>query len=116
MIIISEDTALEMLIDRVNVWEQGKDNNDLYEEMYKNYVENGCFSSEDREFDPKIIVDNDIVNYTTIVKKGDDDFDKLLELYHNGQNDVSCEKFVYYGNLSYIEAVSDDEDRILVRY
>lgn len=112
--IIDNETALAMLMSRCDVWETSRENYDLYEKMYSSYIDGGVF--EDTEFDTMTIVDNDVVNYTTIVHKGDEDFDKLMELYHKDERDVSCEEFKYYVNLSYIEAVSDDEERILVRY
>lgn len=112
--IIDNDTALAMLLDRCEVWETSRENYDLYEKMYRDYIDWEAFDGA--EFDPMVIVDNDVVNYTTVVHKGDEDFDKLLELHHKDERDVSCEEFKYYRNLSYIEAVSDDEERILVRY
>ena len=59
------------------------------------------------------IVDNDYVNYCQIITKEDDEnFDKILEAYKNGDGDISCEHLGY----SYVEAVNDDETAILVRY
>lgn len=42
-------------------------------------------------------------------------YNGLLKLYHDGYLDVSCEEFEEYG-ISFIEVVSDDETRILIRH
>lgn len=106
---------LEMLLDRCDAWGTSSDNKDLFEKMYQNYMDGGCWDGI--EFDVKVIVDNDVVNYCSVLYKDEykEDFEKLLELYHNGEYDVSCEKFENISP-SYIEAVSDDETRILIRY
>jgi hypothetical protein len=109
---IDEETALEMLCDRVRVWKQGEEA-ELFDKMYESYVYSGCFDGG--EFDVKSIVDNDIVNWCSIIGAGDKDFDKLLQLYKDGERDVSCEDFED-GNYNFIEAVSDDEDLILIRW
>lgn len=109
---IDEDTALEMLCDRVREWKDGAEA-ELFDKMYESYVYDGCFDGA--EFDVMSIVDNDVVNWCDIISAGDKDFDKLLKLYKDGERDVSCEDFEN-GKYSYIEAVSDDEDLILVRY
>ena len=44
-----------------------------------------------------------------------DDWEKLLKLYKDGERDISCEHFEGCSP-SFIEAVSEDEERILVRY
>ena len=105
---------LDMLLDRLSYWDRD-DERDLYEQMYQNMLINGCF--EYGEFNVNSIVDNDVVNYCSVLYKEDykEDFEKLLELYHNGEYDVSCESFENISP-SFIEAVSDDEERILIRY
>lgn len=105
---------LEMLLDRLSYWGQ-EDNRDLFETMYQNYMDSGCWDGI--EFNVMSIVDNDCVNYCSVLYKEDykEDFEKLLELHRNGEYDVSCEEFEQI-NPSFIEAVSDDEERILIRY
>ena len=105
---------LEMLLDRLSYWGRD-DERDLYEQMYQSYLDGGVFESG--EFNVKSIVDNDVVNYCGVITKEDYplDFEKLLELHHNGEHDVSCEDFEDI-NPSFIEAVSDDETRILIRH
>ena len=111
---IDNDVLLNLLCDRVDYWrEPDGETAKLFYKMYENYIDNGCFDGA--SFDPMLIVDNDIVNYCSVVEEGEKDFPKLLELYKQGEYDVSCEDFEEY-KVSYIEAVSDDETSILVRY
>ena len=109
---IDELTALDMLCERVRFWRSGEQA-ELFDKMYENYVYNGFF--EDGEFDVDLIVDNDVVNYCSIIGDDEKDFKKLLKLYKDGEYDVSCENFEEY-KVSFIEAVSDDERMILIRY
>ena len=110
---IEDWQLLEMLLERCQVWGTSKDNIDLFEKMYQNYIDGGVFDSA--ELNIMSIVDNDVVNYCSVIEKGEKDFKKLLKLYKQGDYDVSCEDFKEY-RVSYIEAVSDDETRILVRH
>jgi hypothetical protein len=106
---------LEMLLDRCNAWGTSENNIDLFEKMYQSYLDGGVF--DNGEFNVMSIVDNDVVNYCNVITKEDcpQDFEKLLELYHQGEHDVSRERFEDISP-SFIEAVSDDETRILIRY
>lgn len=103
---ISNDTLLDMLCDRVRVWRDGKEAY-LLCKMYENYIDEGVFDGGD--FDPMIIVDNDVVNNCQTIEAGEKDFDKLIKLYKNGDYDVSCEDFEEY-KISFIEAVDDEKD------
>lgn len=111
---MEECELLEMLLDRLSFWGR-EDERDLYEKMYQNYMDGGCWDGI--EFDVKSIVDNDVVNYCNVITREDypEDFDKLLKLHQDGEYDVSCEEFEKISP-SFIEAVSDDEERILIRY
>lgn len=106
---------LDMLLDRCNAWGTSKANIDLFEKMYQSYLDSGVFESG--EFNVMSIVDNDVVNYCDVITSEDypQDFEKLLQLYKEGERDVSCEDFEDISP-SFIEAVSDDETRILIRY
>lgn len=113
-ITISNEYALQLLENRLDIaleWWGNPADKDLYLSMYESYLDNGCFT----DLDPMVIVDNDIVNYCHVITKDDKDYKKLLELYKKGNSDVSCEDFEEY-KISFIEAVSEDEERILVRY
>lgn len=105
---------LEMLLDRLSYWGRD-DERDLWEEMYQSYLDSGVFSSMD--FNVKSIVDNDVVNYCSVISREDypNDYDKLLELYEKGERDVSCEEFEEL-NVSYIEAVSFYDEKMLIRH
>lgn len=106
---------LEMLLDRLSYWGRD-DEKDLYEQMYQSYLDGGVFESV--EFNVMSIVDNDVVNYCDVLYKEDTNkkyFKKLLKLYKEGERDVSCERFEDISP-SFIEAVSEDETRILIRY
>lgn len=106
---IDEDTALQMLMDRLVEFahvSQYDIEYKLYEQMYQNYIDGGVFDGG--EFDPMIIVDNDWVNYCDVVAPGDEFYDKVLEAYNeDGLGDISTEDAGY----SYIEAVEEDGDR-----
>ena len=105
---------LEMLLDRLSYWGR-EDERDLYEIMYQNYLDSGAFES--MEFNVNYIVDNDVVNYCSVISREDypKDYDKLLELYEKGERDVSCEEFEEL-NVSYIEAVSHYDEKMLIRH
>lgn len=106
---IDKDDLLDMLLERCDSWGTSRDNKDLFETMYSNYIDCGVFA--EMELDIMAIVDNDVVNYTTILEDGDENFQEVLELYKQGEYDISCQTCY-----SFIEAVSDDEERILVRW
>ena len=112
---IDEDKALDMLMDRVREWRSDSTTLELFEKMYENYIDNGCF--EGCEFDVMQIVDNDVINWCTVIeldKQNKKDFKKLLKMYNDGERDFSCERLKTISG-SYIEAVSDDETSILIR-
>lgn len=109
---IDENTLLEMLMNRVEQWNSTETALDLYEKMYESEIDAGYF--EGAEIDVNLIVDNDVVNYCSIVKKGDSEFDSILQLYkEEGLEDISMES-----HYSFIEAVDDEEEpkAFLVRY
>ena len=107
---INDDDLLEMLVNRLDYWTDDSDIKDLYRKMYEHLIDGGCF--EGAELNISLIVDNDYINYCTIIEDGDENYNKLIELYHNNEYDVSCNDV----DCSFIEAVSDDETLILVRY
>ena len=113
--VLMEDwELLDMLLDRLAYWGR-EDERDLYEKMYQNYLDSGVFES--MEFNVKYIVDNDVVNYCSVISREDypNDYDKLLELYEKGERDVSCEEFEEL-KVSYIEAVSFYDEKMLIRH
>lgn len=107
---IDSDDLYNMLCERVRFWRDGEVA-DLFDKMYEKYCDDGLFDGA--EINIMQIVDNDVVNWCSVIEKDDPDFDRLLELYHEGEYDVSCESLDC--GASFIEAVSDNEDMILVR-
>lgn len=113
---IDEDEAFEMLMDRVRDWRSDSTILELFEKMYQNYIDSGVFNG--CEFNVNHIVDNDVVNWCDVIEldsKNKKDFKKLLKMYKDGERDFSCERFETISG-SFIEAVSDDETMILIRY
>lgn len=115
---VDSDTLLEMLWDRINFWcgENRYDDEDaeLFYKMYERYMESGLF--EQVEFDVKVIVDNDMINFCSVLRQeelSDEDWERLNALYEAGDCDVSCESFDY-GCISLIEAMGSD--RVLIRH
>lgn len=103
---MDEEDFLDLLMDRVESWNDSS--NDvvyrLYQDMYESYVYDGVFENTDASIAE--IVDNDWVNYCTVVEPGDDSYDKILELYErDGLGDISTEDAGY----SYIEAVEESD-------
>ena len=102
---IDEQDLLEMIMDRVHVWTN--DNADLFEKMYENMIYDGCF--EGAELNIMSIVDNDYVNNTTVIYREDEpeEWDNMVRAYNEGQREI---------NGYYVESMSDDEERILIKY
>lgn len=104
-VMIEEEDLLDMLMDRLTeFWAPDYDVRELYRKMYESYIENGAFDGAYLNI-PEI-VDNDWVNYTSVVSKGDQDFDAILEAFKEGDNDISERNLGY----SYIEAFDDEEE------
>lgn len=88
---IDNDTALEMLIDRLKFWTDDPDVIALYEKMYENYIDCGCFDG--RKLDIMTIIDNDYINYCDVISPGDDCYNDIKSLYDlEGITDISCEE------------------------
>ena len=112
---INESDAVEMLMDRLEYWTDDDDVKDLYREMYESYVDGGCFDGAD--FDVMSIVDNDYVNWCSVVCQEDckkRDWKKLVKLYDEGYRDVSCEDI---GDIcgGFVEAMNSDRTMALMR-
>ena len=99
---IDNDTALELLMNRLSRWTDDEDVRRLYEQMYENYIDCGAF--EGGEFDVMSIVDNDYINWCTVVGEGDEAYEGIKKLYdEDGRTDISCED-EFNGGYSFIEA------------
>lgn len=105
--------ALQMLCDRLTHWTDDPQAQKLYSKMYESYIDGGCFDG--CEFDPMVIVDNDWVNYCTVIDETDENWGKIKKLFkENGCGDVSCDGVGY----SFIESADDDDEptAFLMRY
>ena len=99
---ISEEQALEMLMDRVGYWTDDFTTCRLYETMYESYVDGGVF--EGGEFDVMVIVDNDYINWCRVISEGDEAYEDIKKLHdEQGCRDISCEYELNHG-YSFIEA------------
>lgn len=103
---IDSDDLIEMLIGQLELWTHDKQTIDLYTQMYVRELEGGVF--ENAEFNPAVIVDNDYVNYCSIVEEGEEDYSDILEVYEK-------EGLGAWKSYS-IEAISDDKKAILIRW
>ena len=114
MINISKNRLLNLLMNRFCEFTgSGEDTEEykLFEQMYQRAIDDGIFESIE-DFRPEVIVDNDYVNYCTVIRKDDDDYKEVKELYEkNGYCDISCE--TCYG---FIEAANKEGNIFLVRY
>lgn len=103
---IDNGRAVDMLLERLEHWTDDITTYRLYEAMYENYVDGGCFDGGD--FDVMTIVDNDYVNWCTVIEEGDEAYEDIKQLYdEQGCGDISCEYGLNHG-YSYIEAEYDD--------
>ena len=102
---IDNGTALDMLLDRLEFWTDDHTTYRLYEQMYEIYIDSGVFDSV--EFDVMQIVDNDYINWCTVLSEGDVGYDGIKELYdRDGIGDISCE-YDLNGGYGFIEAEYD---------
>lgn len=92
---IEEDEAVEMLMNRLANWTSDNHALDLFSKYYEDLVYGGAFDGGN--FNVRYIVDNDWVNNTAIIEKGDDreaqnwnfeSYDDLVEQWKNGDTDI----------------------------
>ena len=87
---INEEKALKLLVERVKYWTDDEDVICLFEKMYERYVYDGCFKG--CEFDVMVIVDNDYINWCSVISEGDEAYEDIKRLYDEfGLIDISCE-------------------------
>ena len=102
---IDNDMAVDMLMNRLSHWTGDYTTHRLYEKMYENYIDSGCLDGG--EFDVMAIVDNDYVNWCTVISEGDEAYEDIKKLYdEEGCTDISCEHELNHG-YSFIEAEYD---------
>lgn len=99
---VYEHDFLEMLEERVAQWTDDYVTRNLFSIMYENYIDGGCFDG--CELDIRAIVDNDYINWCSVICDGDDEYEGIKALYdENGCGDISCEH-EQNGGYSFIEA------------
>ena len=110
---LDEEDLLKMLTDRVLYWTQDDTVVALYEDMYDNYVYNGCF--EGAELNIMEVVDNDYVNHCDVLwppEKNDTtyaakEYRNILKIYkEQGLGDCS----EYHIGYNWIEAVEQNDN------
>lgn len=121
MPVISNKTALDMLMKRVSdtlTTREGDDYNaDLYKKMYAFKLASGIWDEPEADFDPDRIVMRDISLQDTMVLGDDDeDYNALVELYDAGKYDISnCPMPSGYKHYRLLEVLDKDTMRALVR-
>ena len=111
---ITEDDFLDMLMQRLNYWTDDKKTHEMFEKMYKDMIDGGCFIDNTESI--MSIVDNDYVNNTSVIDTSEDDWNKIVEFYkQNGLDDCSSENFEC--GAWRIESVDDEDNptQMLVR-
>lgn len=114
-VLVDGDTLIEMLMDRVRFWTEDKDVLELYYIKYQNLVKSGAL--EGTELDIFLMVDNDYVNYCVVIDKDDcteADWEKLMEMYEQGDTYVDSSDFEELGYTGTIEAVTDNQRYLLL--
>lgn len=108
---MDEDELLGILVDRVSFWTDNEIIQDLYREMYANYLDNECI---DFSYGISYVVDNDYINYCTTVESDNKDYETILEAYNNGDYDISGLDLVET-SANCIEAYDEYNEIFLVR-
>lgn len=109
---IDNNAVLEMLINRLKFWTDDADVIALYNQMYENYIDWGCFDGG--EFDVMVIVDNDYINYCDVISPEDNRYDDIKSLFdRDGLGDISCD---YELNCGYNFIEAEYNGYFLVRY
>lgn len=87
---INENNLLDLLVKRVEYWTIDSDVINLFKSMYEREIDVGCF--ENINLDIKRIVDNDYVNCCDVVRKSQEEFKALEDIYiKRGLGVHSCE-------------------------
>lgn len=94
---IDNDLALDMLMDRVEVWTDDITTKELYEQMYEHAIDEGLFDGG--EFNVMSIVDNDYINWCTVYEEEDEEYKNIKTVWDNDERDVD--------GIGYIEAEAD---------
>lgn len=97
------DDLLDVLVERVKHWTDDAQKVALFEAMYENYIDGGCFDG--MELDVMVVVDNDYINDCDVVAPGDEFYEVIDKTFKaEGLGDCSCVDGAGY---SFIEAESN---------
>ena len=102
---IDELDLLDMLVDRVGYWTDDRDVLKLYEQYYDSMVYGGCFDGA--ELDINSIVDNDYVNYLTVVDREEYNKDREEYLRDNIKNFIEENKDLYENKEDFLAELKD---------
>ena len=102
---IDNNDLLDLLITRLKFWTTDDDVISLFTDMYTQSINDGVF--DDIKLNVKVLIDNDYINYCSVIYKDDDIFEELNEIYkEQGLGNCSCKTDV----ANVIEAVDDTSD------
>lgn len=87
---IDEADLLDMLVNRVGYWTDDREIKELYSQYYDSLVYGGCFDGA--ELDIHSIVDNDYVNWLTVVDREEYNKDREEYLRDNIKNFIEENK------------------------
>lgn len=102
---IDEADLLDMLVDRVGYWTDDRDVLKLYEQYYDSLVYGGCFDGA--ELDINSIVDNDYVNYLTVVDREEYNKDREEYLRDNIKNFIEENQDLYENKEDFLAELKD---------
>ena len=102
---IDEADLLDMLVDRVGYWTDNRDVIELYSKYYDSMVYGGWF--EDAELDINSIVDNDYINYLTVVDREEYNKDREEYLRDNIKNFIEENKDLYENKEDFLAELKD---------
>ena len=88
---VESDYLVDLLIQRLDYWTSDQNIKELYRGYYQCIID--CFDGG--EFDPSIIVDNDYINYTSVITEDefedfgieDEDDERILYIYEPYKGD-----------------------------
>ena len=102
---IEETDLLDMLVDRVGYWTDDDEVIELYSKYYDSMVYGGCF--EDAELNINSIVDNDYVNWLTVVDREEYEKDRAEFLRDSIKNFIEENQDLYEEKEDFLAELKD---------
>lgn len=100
-VMMEEEDVIELLMERLDSWVHDDEISNLFRDMYTKNVYNGIYS----ELNVMDIVDNDYVNWCTVLYNDDDNYEETLKAYQEG---------IFELDWGYIEAVGQGSRPIML--